>query len=387
MTPEKAAWGAVLGGLALGAAGFAFQPGAFPHAWLCGVVLAVAWPVGSLLLLLAHALTGGRWGDAIRPGLLAGVSTLFVLPLLVVPTLFTLPALYPWARPGGEGLPNHAWLNLPFFAGRGIVYLACWLGIGALVLRGGRLGPWAPFALAALAVTYTFASIDLTMSLQPRFTSSSYGMISLAGAGVLALALAVLLSPPAGRDADNDLGQLLLGLALLWAYLDFMQLLIVWQSDLVTQSPYYLVRAFGGPGIVAGVVALTHTVIPFFALLSGAVRALPPRAARGGRAAGGQRGAADLVAGAARGGPAVRSAGWRLHPGRGRDPGGGGAAAARDARPCVGAGGPRRERRWPRRRAWSPGAGSRTARTRRTSRSPGTRTGTSASAPWRWRPG
>ena len=273
-------WVAVAAGVVLGIVGLVLQPHAFPHAWLSVVVLACAWPVGSLLLLLAHALTGGQWGEAVRPGLLAGVSAMFPLPVLVLPVLFTLPALYPWARLDAASLPNHAWLNLSFFAVRGVVYLLCWLGTGVLVLRGRQLAPLAPFALAVLALTWTFGSIDLVLSLDPHFTSSIFGMLSLAGAGVLALALAVLLSPDPGRDARDDLGKLLLGLAVLWAYLDFMQLLIVFQSDLVEQVPWLRARLFGGPGVVAGVVALCHTVVPFFALLSPAVR----RSARGLRA-------------------------------------------------------------------------------------------------------
>ena len=265
------AWGTAAAGVVLGMVGILLQPHAFPHAWLSVVVLAYAWPIGSLVLLFAHALTGGRWGEAVRPGLLAGISTLWLLPVLVVPTVFTLPALYPWARPEGAALPNHAWLDVPFFAVRGVIYLACWLGIGALVLRGRELAALAPFVLAALALTWTFGSIDLILSLDPHFTSSIFGMLSLAGAGVLALALAVLISPDAPKQGA-DLGKLLLGLAVLWAYLDFMQLLIVYQSDLVDQVPWYKARLFGGPGVVYGVITLTHTIIPFFALLSASRR-------------------------------------------------------------------------------------------------------------------
>ena len=35
---------------------------AFPHAWLAAVTVWMGWPLGSMALLLIHALTGGRWG-------------------------------------------------------------------------------------------------------------------------------------------------------------------------------------------------------------------------------------------------------------------------------------------------------------------------------------
>ena len=259
-------------GLVLGIAGFMLRPDDFPHAWLSALVLAMAWPLGSIALLLAHALTGGRWGEAIRPGLMRGVSVLFMLPFLVLPVLIALPDLYPWARPDGVTLPNHAWLNLPLFAVRGCIYLVVWLAIGILVLRTTRLARVAPFALVALAITTTFASIDLVMSLEPRFVSTIYGMLFMAGSGLLALAMGIVLSPGPGAAERDDLGQLMLALAMLWAYLDFMQLLIVWQSDLAEQTPYYHLRAIGIWGWVNGAVALCHSAIPFFALMSRGVR-------------------------------------------------------------------------------------------------------------------
>ena len=47
----------------------------------------------------------------------------------------------------------------------------------------------------------------------------------------------------------DDLGRLLQGLLVLWVYLDFMQFLIVWQSDLPQEAAWYrraLDRPVGG---------------------------------------------------------------------------------------------------------------------------------------------
>ena len=66
----------------------------------------------------------------------------------------------------------------------------------------------------------------------------------------------------------SDLGKLLLALVVLWIYLDFMQLLIVWQSDLASEAPWYLIRSRGGWGAVRLIIAAGHFVLPFFLLLS-----------------------------------------------------------------------------------------------------------------------
>lgn len=288
MRPSRAAAAAAGIGLAGAAAGWALAPAAFPHAWLAALVAWLGWPLGSMALLLAHALTGGRWGEALRAPLLAGVATIALLPVLVLPLLFVLPPLYPWARPGAA-LSNAAYLNLPFFAARGAAYLLCWIGLAAAILRGAALQRIAPAGLLLLAATSTFAALDLTMSLEPRFVSSAYGMLAAAGSGLLALAAAVLLAVLGGGAAAavpygvapgggpsgavlDDVGKLLLALAMLWTYLDFMQLLIVWQSDLAAQAPWYAKRTGGVWGWAAGVVSLGHSVLPVALLLSPQVR-------------------------------------------------------------------------------------------------------------------
>ena len=273
---ERRAWGAAAVGLLGAAFGWLLAPGVFPQAWLSAMVLFSLWPLGSLGLLLAHALTGGRWGDALRPGLLLGLSTMPLLLPVAVPYVATLSPLYEWARPDGALLPNRFWLNLPFAGLRGVIYLVTWLGLGALAAgraqAGRSLVGLACIGLPLLALTVSFAAIDSTMSLQPHFISSAYGMIAMTGAGVLALSCAVLVTDSLGTAEADQVGKLMLGLALLWIYLDFMQLLIVWQSDLVSQAPWYLRRARGGWGLVSGVVALMHGIIPVLALLFTPVR-------------------------------------------------------------------------------------------------------------------
>ena len=43
----------------------------------------------------------------------------------------------------------------------------------------------------------------------------------------------------------NDLGNLMLAFALLWAYMSFAQFLIIWAGNLKEEIPWYMQRAFG----------------------------------------------------------------------------------------------------------------------------------------------
>jgi hypothetical protein len=256
--------------------GWLLEPARFAHAWLGAFSAWLEWPLGSLALLMVHALTGGRWGEAIRPALLCGIATLPLVVPGLLPLAATFHVLYPWARPDAD-VANAFYLNVPFFAGRFVVYLIVWFGLSALVfgaVRHGRaVARFAAPGLLLLAVTATFAAIDTTLSLSPDFNSSEWGMIAAAGAGLLALSVATLMTAPmADSVVVADLGRLLLGLVVLWAYLDFMQFLIVWESDLAPGAAWYVQRSSHGWGLVVILIGLGHFLLPMAMLILPAVR-------------------------------------------------------------------------------------------------------------------
>ncbi|HEX5327696.1 MAG TPA: hypothetical protein VFW75_13585, partial [Acetobacteraceae bacterium] len=275
---EQAAWTVGLIGLVVTVIGWIVTPRLFPHAWLAALACWIGWPLGSMALLLIHSISGGRWGYAIRPQLMIGVMSLPLAVLAVLPLIPELHALYPWARSEvAQGLGNTAYLNVPFVCGRGVLYLALWLLLGALILRALRrpapdpaLYRLAPFGLIMLMLTATFAGYDATLSLDPHFNSSIYGMIMAGEAVLLALSVAtffaLLVSDP-GPRATADLGKLLLGLLVLWGYFVFMQLLIVWNSDLAIDAPWYVARSQRGWGIVAYITFAAHFAVPFLLLI------------------------------------------------------------------------------------------------------------------------
>jgi hypothetical protein len=259
--------------------GALLAPRDFPHAWAAALVYWIAWPLGSLALVLIHALTGGRWGFAIRPQLAAGIATLpLVLPALV-PMLLLRHALYPWMNSAeSASLDNHFYLNAPFFYLRVSVYLLVWLGLALRVLKvlrqehpATRLYRLAPGGLILLALTVTFSTIDFTLSMEPHFKSSICGILAACTDVLLALSVAVMAASlgrrPLARETVHDLGRLLFALLVLWAYLDFMQGLIVWNSNLPDEAGWYAKRLVGEWGVIAALVAALHFVLPFFVLI------------------------------------------------------------------------------------------------------------------------
>jgi len=279
---EAAAW--VIGAVGVfgSALGWVFAPARFHYAWLAALFVWLGWPLGSMAGLFVHALTGGQWGTAIRPALLAGVCTTPLLLPAIVPYILSAHALYPWLDPRVSAtLPNRFYLNAPFLAGRGGVYVVAWLVLAALIAFALRraapaivLARLAPPGLIILSVTVTFAVIDLTLAQDPRFLSSAYGMITAASFGLFALAIAAMASAPLidDREVLADVAKLMLALVLLWAYLEFMQVLIIWESDLANESPWYIARTSHGWGAVAVAIAVCHFALPFLLLLSPGVQ-------------------------------------------------------------------------------------------------------------------
>jgi hypothetical protein len=277
---ERVAWMIGSVGLVGAAIGWFVAPAAFPYSWLAALTAWLGWPIGCMGLLLIHALTGGDWGYATRPQLVAGMLTLLLLlPPVLIPLIIVSPALYSWLRPEvAAHLDNGFYLNSPFFVARGVVYLTVWFGLSLLILgalrKEGtdlRLARIAPAGLMLLAITVTFAAIDTTMSLDPHFVSSVYGLIEIAEMGLLALSVSIfaaVIGVPPDAGTLRSLGRLLLALLILWAYLDFVQLLIVWQSDLPNEAPWYISRSTGGWAFAAALVVGGHFALPFLALLS-----------------------------------------------------------------------------------------------------------------------
>ncbi|MEZ5859117.1 MAG: hypothetical protein R3D28_09040 [Geminicoccaceae bacterium] len=59
---------------------------------------------------------------------------------------------------------------------------------------------------------------------------------------------------------------------LLWAYLVFMEYLVVWSGDLPQNAAWFLQRASGGWAALLAIIACGHFVLPFALLLSSRLR-------------------------------------------------------------------------------------------------------------------
>jgi hypothetical protein len=268
----------------------------FFRSYLLGYLFWIAIPLGSTAIVMMHHLTGGQWGVPIRRLLEAGSRTFLVMAVLFVPLLFGLSHLYSWARPAEVAADailqyKHAYLNVPFFVGRTVIYFAVWLALAYFLNKWSfeqdrtgdpalatRLEALSAPGLILYGITVTFSSVDWAMSLEPKWFSTIYGMIFMVVQALAAMAFVIVVArlladrEPFSRVVSpsqfNDLGNLLLAFVMLWAYLSFSQLLIIWSGNLKDEITWYLSRASGGWAWLAVVLIVFHFFVPFLLLLS-----------------------------------------------------------------------------------------------------------------------
>jgi hypothetical protein len=265
------------------AAAWLWTPAASSAAYLAVWLFWIGTMLGALANLWLHALTGGRWGDAIAPALRRHARALPLAALCFLPVLLSLHQLYPWAKSphdidwqGRLSAPafKAIWLSPLFFTVRSVAYLALWCLLGAAsrspALRERR--GFAAFALIAYAVTVSLAAVDWIMSLVPQWYSSVFGVLVAMAQMFSGMALAILLAGQSRQQAApstlHDLGNLLLMYVLMLAYLSFVQFLIIWAENLPAEISWYLPRAGDDWRWAAQSLALLLFALPLAVLLS-----------------------------------------------------------------------------------------------------------------------
>ena len=283
-------------GLAGCIGGWMFAPADFFVAYLFGHEFFLGLSLGALGLLMIHHLTGGYWGYSVRRFFESAVGTLPLLAVLFVPIFFGLPYLYPWKSPSivaeDEILRSRVnYLNTPGYIIRSAVVFTIWIVMAYFLLKWSKeqettasveptrkmrtlSGP----GLVIYPVTMTFAALDWLMSLEKDWYSTMFAVMICIGQMLSALAFVILLlsvvrlsrqfAPIISiEETLHKIGNLLLAFTMLWAYLEFGQLLITWSGNLPNEISWYLNRVADGWRWVCVFLFVFNFFIPFSLLL------------------------------------------------------------------------------------------------------------------------
>jgi hypothetical protein len=284
-------------------AGFVTQESSlFWQSYLIGYVFWLGITLGSLALLMVQYLSGGGWGMLARRVFEASTRNIWLMVVLFLPIAVKLPVLYVWVRPElvtdlelREQIHDKAqYLNTTFFYARAVLFFVVWGGLTFVLNRWSKQqddsaprlpGPMdrrfrvlAGPGLVLYFITITFMAVDWIMSMQPQFTSTIFGILTIGGQGLSTLAFTILVLSALARFKPvsdvaqpghfHDLGKLMLAFVMLWAYFNVSQLLIIWSANLPEEIPWYIARIQGPWTWVAVLILLGHFALPFLLLLS-----------------------------------------------------------------------------------------------------------------------
>ena len=287
--------------LALSLLGLAGDSQRFWYAYLVGWMFCVSISVGALFFLMIQHIVKAYWSVSLRriPELLvANFPLLFLLGLPIL--LFGMQDLFHWTHAdlyvvGGEHYDpilagKQAYLNVPFFIARVVLYFALWSYLGLRMytlsvrqdteptventLKLRKVSAW---GIPLCAVGTSFASFDLLMSLDPHWFSTIFGVYFFAGSWLASCAVLVLIGLVLRRSGVleteittehyQDVGKFMFGFVVFWTYIAFSQYMLIWYANLPEEIQWYADRLSNGWETFTWALIIGHFLIPFFLLL------------------------------------------------------------------------------------------------------------------------
>lgn len=192
------------------------------------------------------------------------------------------------------------WFNPIAFLARMVIYLAIFTAMGLYywkksVAQDASADPdlttkrewWAPPATVVFALTTTFCSFDLLMSLDPAWYSTMFGVIFFANAFLAGIATTILvcmmlqkrgLLKVVNVEHYHDLGKLLFAMTFFWGYVSFSQFMLIWYASLPETTYWFELRGattvdtapqYGSAwSWMILILLFGHLIVPFGFLLS-----------------------------------------------------------------------------------------------------------------------
>jgi hypothetical protein len=253
--------------------------------------------LAGLCFVAIHYAAGARWSVAIRRVAEALAATLLLGIVLLAVVFVARPELYSWIDASSLGSTadtalafKRFWLSRPFFLARAAVFAILWTTFAVAIRRCSQKQDldgdprWtrvnvrlsAAF-LVIFGVTFTLASFDWVMSLEPRWYSTIFGIYNFSGlfqSGLAALILAALwlewrgpLRGVLNEEHLHDLGKLLFAFSVFWVYIWFSQYMLIWYTNIPEETTYFIRRLHGTWFALFVANVAFNWIVPFLLLL------------------------------------------------------------------------------------------------------------------------
>ncbi len=294
---------AVLGVVAAGV-GYSMDPKRFAFSYLIGFLWVATIALGGLCFVQIQHLTRAGWSVVVRrqaewlAGLLPAVALLFIPVVIFSHTIY-----HHWMGPEAANDPllikKAAWLNPNAFYIRAVIYLVIWAALAMFYVRTSRaqdesgdtklsdkMQTMSAPGMILFALSVTFAGFDWVMSLNPHWYSTIFGVYIFAGCMTSAMAALALMTVGLQEkgyfiklstvEHRHDIGKLLFGFIVFFAYIGFSQFILIWYADLPEETVFYHDRWDADSWkVVSLAILFGHFIIPFMLLLSRHVKRHP----------------------------------------------------------------------------------------------------------------
>jgi hypothetical protein len=195
---------------------------------------------------------------------------------------------------------KEAYLNIPFYLIRIALYFLAWTTVSyklyklsirqdvdpdpGIPAQQRRVSAW---GLPLFAITVAFAGYDLLMSLDPHWFSTMFGVYFFGGSFLSGLCLVtlltILLQKRGGMLTDTvtkehyqDLGKLIFGFVVFWAYIAFSQYMLIWYANIPEETVWFRHRMEHGWEYNSAALLFLHFILPFLILLPRATKRMIP---------------------------------------------------------------------------------------------------------------
>jgi len=292
----------ILGGAAilLTFIGYFVDTSQFFFSYLVAYVFWVTIGLGALFFVLLHHLTGAVWSVVLRRITETLMKVLPYMVVLFIPVVFGLHDLYHWSHADAVAhdpllQKKAAYLNVPFFVIRTLIYFAVWYLITRKLYKTSleqdsnpqteqiqRMRRVSAPGMVIFAITTSFAAFDWLMSLDPHWYSTIYGVYVFSGGLLAFLAFITLfciwlrkrnvLNEVITIEHFHDLAKLMLAFTIFWAYMAFSQYFLIWYANIPEETIFYLHRWEGSWKIFSMTLVFGHFLLPFVILLPRATK-------------------------------------------------------------------------------------------------------------------
>ncbi len=285
--------GLVLVGVGIGMDPEGWHSPRFWTAWLVNHWYFWMVALGALFFIAVNYVTEGGWYVLLKRVYEALSTYVWVGGIFTFAVLLGMHALYHWTHePLDELLQKKvAYLNESGFIMRMIVYVAVW-SFFAWRLRSLSLKEdtadnplaiyhkakvWSVIYILLFGITFSVASWDLLMSLEPHWYSTMYAVYTFAGMFVAGTASAILFTYFLKRNGYlqlvnenhyHDLGKFLFAFSIFWTYIWFGQFMLIWYANIPEEVAYFYRRLVEGDyAFLFWGMLVINFVVPFLFLM------------------------------------------------------------------------------------------------------------------------